>query len=101
MKDLFEELGDIFKPHFEKFEKLHEDLKQNIQKGIIEDLMNCKTIAEINAIEARDKVFFKEWIDCGIWHKYDKIELGTYTCECGKVFSITELNYKEFEDKNK
>jgi hypothetical protein len=61
MKDLFEELGDIFKPHFEKFEKLHEDLKQNIQKGIIEDLMNCKTIAEINAIEARDSDYFQMW----------------------------------------
>jgi len=61
MKDLFEELGDIFKPHFEKFEKLHEDLKQNIQKGIIEDLMNCKTIAEINAIEARDSDYFQIW----------------------------------------
>ena len=42
----------------------------------------------------------KEWIDCGIWHKYDRIELGTYTCECGKVFSITEWNYQEIEILN-
>ena len=39
-----------------------------------------------------------KWIDTGIWHTYDKIELGVYTCECGHVFSITEDNFKDFED---
>jgi hypothetical protein len=43
----------------------------------------------------------KDWIDTGIWHKYDKIEPGVYTCECGETFSITEDNYQEFEDRNK
>jgi hypothetical protein len=42
----------------------------------------------------------KQWINTGIWHKYDKIEPGVYTCECVEVFSITEDNYQEFEDTN-
>ena len=42
-----------------------------------------------------------KWEDCGTWHKWDNIELGTYTCECGKVFTIDQWNYTEFEDKNK
>jgi hypothetical protein len=41
-----------------------------------------------------------ETISCAIWHKYDKIEPGVYTCECGYTFSITEDNYQEFEDRN-
>ena len=61
MKDLFEELGDIFKPQFDSFLKLHEELKQNIKRGIIENLMNATTIAEINAIEARDSNYFQMW----------------------------------------
>jgi hypothetical protein len=28
------------------------------------------------------------------------IEFGTYTCECGYIFPITEDNYQEFEDRN-
>ena len=66
MKDLFDDIFAHFTPHFEKFENVHEELKQRIQRGIIKDLMNCKTIAEINAIEARDKVFFKEWSELSL-----------------------------------
>ena len=61
MKDLFDDIFGHLRPHFEKFENVHEELKQRIKRGIIEDLMNCKTIAEINAIEARDKIYFELW----------------------------------------
>ena len=61
MKDLFDDIFAHFTPHFEKFENVHEELKQRIQRGIIKDLMNCKTIAEINAIEARDSDYFQIW----------------------------------------
>ena len=61
MKDLFDDIFGHLRPHFEKFENVHEELKQRIQRGIIEDLMNAKTIAEINAIEARDSDYFQIW----------------------------------------
>ena len=61
MKDLFNDIFGHLRPHFEKFENVHEELKQRIQRGIIEDLMNCKTIVEINAIEARDSDYFQIW----------------------------------------
>lgn len=61
MKDLFDELYNHLKPHFEKFEKYEEDLKQDIKRGIINDLMNCTTIEAVAEIEARDAVYFEMW----------------------------------------
>jgi hypothetical protein len=42
-----------------------------------------------------------EWVDTGIWCEHTEVELGIYTCENKHTFSITEENYKDFEDKNK
>lgn len=61
MKDLFGDVYDIFKPHFEKFEKMHEDLKHNIQKGIIEEMMDAKTMSELDAIKAFNSEYFDMW----------------------------------------
>jgi hypothetical protein len=61
MEDIFEQLGNIFKPYFQKFENMHNELKHDIQKGIIEDMMNAKTISELEAIKAFNSDYFDIW----------------------------------------
>ena len=61
MKDLFDDIFGHFRPHFEKFEKMHDELKHSIQKGIIEDMANAKTISELDAIKAFNSDYFDMW----------------------------------------
>jgi hypothetical protein len=61
MKDLGDYLDKLFDPELKKLKDLHEQLKQNIKCGIIEDLMKATTIAEIDEIEARNEDCIKMW----------------------------------------
>jgi len=92
MKDLFNDIFGHLRPHFEKFENVHEELKQRIQRGIIEDLMNCKTIAEINAIEARDKVFFKEWSELSLHARKARARIKNVILTYIDIMGIETLN---------
>jgi len=92
MKDLFDDIFAHFTPHFEKFENVHEELKQRIQRGIIKDLMNCKTIAEINAIETRDEVFFKEWSELSLHAENAKRRVKNVILTYIDILGIETLN---------
>ena len=92
MKDLFEELGDMFKPHFDGFIKLHEQLKQDIQRGIIEDLMNARTIAEIDAIEARDEVYFQMWDELSLHARKARARIKNVILTYIDIMGIETLN---------
>ena len=84
MKDLFDELADKLKPTFDAFNNLHAQLKSDILRRIITDLMNARTMAEIDEIEARDG----EWI--AMWP-----ELMPYVQSARKRIRNVILAYKD------
>ena len=61
MNDLFDELGDIFKPHFRKFEDLHDELVADIKRRIKRELMEATTIDQVDEIKAFNSDYLKMW----------------------------------------
>lgn len=70
MDDIFERLNKSLLPSYEMLKELQATLGKRIQLGIIEDMMNARTIAELEEIKSSNDVWFAEWAELSL--HYDK-----------------------------
>ena len=59
--DIFDKLNESLGYSMRQMKKLQDQLKLQIQRRIINDMMNAKTIAELDEIRAVEDIWFKEW----------------------------------------
>jgi hypothetical protein len=59
--DLFDELFNHFKPHFEKIENLHDELVADIKRRIKRELMEATTIEAVDEIKVSNSVYIEMW----------------------------------------
>ena len=93
MKDLFDELSKHFEPHFRKWEQMHDELKHSIQKGIIEDMANAKTISELEAIKAFNSEYFDMWsTELSLHYESAEKRIKNVLCTYRDVMGLEYLN---------
>jgi hypothetical protein len=61
MDDIFDKLKDNLSPSINQLKELQKHLEQTIQRRIIDDLHNFRTIVELDRILDVEEVWFIEW----------------------------------------
>ena len=61
INDIFDKLNKSLTPSLEQLRELQLTLKHRIQRSIIEDLMNARTIGQVNAVVTRNSEWISEW----------------------------------------
>jgi hypothetical protein len=61
MDDIFDKLKDNLSPSINQLKELQKHLEQTIQRRIIDDLHNSRTIVELDRILDVEEVWFIEW----------------------------------------
>ena len=72
MNDLFETLGNLFRP----FENMQRDLELSIQRRIMNELIICRTADEVDKIVLDNIEYFDRWpqLICSATRAKNRIE---------------------------
>jgi hypothetical protein len=70
MDDIFKRLNSQLLPSYEMLQELQRTLGKRIQLSIIEDMMNARTVSELEQIRDANEFWFNEWSELSL--HYDK-----------------------------